>query len=211
MKLKLHHVFALVAGTMVSVVALTDAVIYALTGYRAFSEGSQHPGLHLAANLVHALAYLALLIVVVRERRRFMAANRFARVLRYVLTASLGWFVLATVVLDPIFWLGGISMDSSVGVLGGSVGSVAFLGMILSSLLLGLAVLRNNPLGIGGRILAAMVPVLGITVLLGFVASSWVHPAYLEVIINCGIALIGVGAAATSQPHQLARERHLTA
>ncbi len=211
MNFKPHHVFALVAGTMVSVVALSDAVTKGLTGHGAFDEGSQHPALILAASLVHTFTYLALLTVVVRERRRFIAANRFARVLRYVLMACLGWFVLATVVLDPIFWLGGISMDSSVGAIGGSVGSAAFLGMILSSLLLGLAVLRNNPLGIGGRILGAMAPVLGILVLLGFVANSWVHPAYLEVIINYGVALIGVGAAATYEPHRPVLEPRITA
>lgn len=68
--------------------------------------------------------------------------------------------------------------------------------MILSCLLLGIAVLRSNPLGYGGRVLGLLVPALAVTVLLGFVASDWAHPGYVDTVIYFGVALIGVRAAA---------------
>jgi hypothetical protein len=55
--------------------------------------------------------------------------------------------------------------------------------MILSSVVLGVAVLRTNPLGYGGRILGLLVVVLPTTVVLGFVAPEWAHPAYVETTI----------------------------
>lgn len=65
LKLRHQHVLALVAGTVVSVVASPDAVTCA--GYRASSEGSQHSGVVLGAHLMHTLTHLALLTVVVRD------------------------------------------------------------------------------------------------------------------------------------------------
>ena len=47
-----------------------------------------------------------------------------------------------------------------------------------------------------------LVPVLAVTVLLGFTDSDWAHPGYVETVIHFGVALIGVRAAAgtTTEP-----------
>jgi hypothetical protein len=84
--------------------------------------------------------------------------------------------------------------------------SIAFAGMILSSLVLGVAVLRTNPLGYGGRILGLLVVVLPTTVVLGFVAPEWAHPAYVETTIHLGVALLGATAAATHLQPKAATE-----
>ena len=47
--------------------------------------------------------------------------------------------------------------------------------------------------GVGARVLAAITPVLAITVLLGFLAPAWTHPGYVETLIHFGAALHGGG------------------
>ncbi len=44
-----------------------------------------------------------------------------------------------------------------------------------------------------------MIPVLLATIALGLLAPDWAHPAYLETTINVGVALLGVGGAATAE------------
>jgi hypothetical protein len=63
---------------------------------------------------------------------------------------------------------------------------------------LGLAVIRANPVGIGGRVLAWILPVTAMVVALAFLAPAYAHPGWVETVVNVGIALIGVGVVTRS-------------
>jgi len=197
MKLSRHHVVALIGATLTSGIALSDAMLHGLTGRNlVFADNSGQLGWIVTGDLVHGFTYAAMIWVLIRERGRFDLANRFVRALRFVLIASLGALTGGFVLVAPILQIAGVPVTGAFWTAWGWLASIAFAGMILSSLLLGVAVLRINPLGYGGRLLGLLVPLLGITVLLGFVAPDWAHPAYLETIINFGVALIGVGTTA---------------
>jgi hypothetical protein len=203
MTLSRHHVVALIGAALTSTIALSDAVMHGVTSRNLImSDNSGHTGWIVTGDLVHGFTYAALLWVLIRERTRFERANRFTRALRYVLIASLGVLAAGFVLVDPVLQITKVRFISPFGTAWEWMASIGFAGMILSSLLLGIAVLRNNPLGYGGRLLGLLVPVLGVSVLLGFVASDWAHPGYVETIIHFGVAMIGVRAAAdrTSKP-----------
>ena len=190
-----HHVIALIGATLTSTIALSGAVVGGVSG-RELSLPNAGSGWIVAMILVHGFTYAALSWVLIRERAQLDQANRFARAVRYVLLASLGVLALGFVLVAPVMEIAKVPPTGPVGIAWGWIASIGFAGMIISSLLLGVAVLRNNPLGYGGRLLLLLVPVLGVTVLLGFIDSHWAHPGFVETIIHFGVALIGVRAAA---------------
>ena len=200
MTLSRHHVVALIGATLTSAIALSGAVINGTTGV----EQPLNLGLGwmLAIMLVHGFTYAALSWVLIRERALLERANRFARAVHGVLLASLGVLAIGFVLVAPVMEITKTPPTGPVGIAWEWIASIGFAGMIISSLLLGVAVLRNNPLGYGGRLLLMLVPVLGVTVLLGFIDSDWAHPGYVETVIHFGVALIGVRAAAgtTTEP-----------
>lgn len=194
MHLSRHHLAALVAATGTSAIALTDAVTHGITGhYSVFSDDSGVRSAVVASGLVHGLTYVALLVVLLRERARFAASNRVARGARWIVMISLGFLALGFLTLVP--FLNPRGGDGPVATALNVLVGPAFAGMILGSLVLGLALLRSAALGVGARVLACMLPVLGVTALLGWLAPDWAHPAYLETTLNFGIALLGVGTA----------------
>jgi len=205
MNLSRHHVVALIGATFTSSIALSDAILHGLTGSNSvFSDGSGHPGWIVAGGLVHGLTYAALTWVLICECARFHRAHRLVRGLRYVLIGSLVALAAGFIVVAPIVVLAHVPPSGPLGIAWGWLASIAFAGMILSSLVLGIAVLRTNPLGYGGRVLGLLIVVLPITVALGFLAPQWAHPAGVETTIHFGVALIGATAAINrSRPHRL--------
>ena len=207
MNLSRHHVVALVCATLTSSIALSDAILHGLTGRNSiFSDGSGHPAWIVAGGVVHGLSYAALAWVLIREDPRFRQANRLSRALRYVLAGSLVALAAGFSTVAPIVVMANVPPNSPLGIAWLWLASIAFAGMILSSLLLGIAVLRTNPLGYGGRILGLLIIALPITVLLGVVAPQWAHPAYVETTIHFGVALLGATAAITHLQPQGATE-----
>jgi hypothetical protein len=207
MNLSRHHVVALIGATLTSAIALSDAILHGLTGRNSiFSDGSGHPFWIVAGGLVHGLTYGALTWVLIRERPRFHQANRVARALRYLLAGSLVALATGFIAVAPIVVMAKVPPSSPLGTAWVWLASIAFAGMILSSLLLGIAVLRTNPFGYGGRILGLLIVVVPITVVLGFVAPQWAHPAYVETTIHFGVALLGAPAAVAHLRPQRATE-----
>ena len=188
-----HHLLALAGCTLVSAIALTDAVTTARTGHNSvFADGPT--AVVVATSLVHGLTYLALLAVLVRERARFTEAGVVARASRRVLQLCLALLSVVFLAVEPVLRIGGVDpdADSAVAVGYGIVATTTLLLMFLAGSALGLALLRHNPLGLGGRILGPLLLVVLGTLALGFVAPEWSHPAYAETVINFGIALLGV-------------------
>jgi hypothetical protein len=191
-----HHTTALIGAALTSTIALSDAIMHGATGRNLLTtDGSRPAGWIVAGDLVHGLTYVALSWVLIAERDLLGRANRWVRILRHLLLASLVLLAAGFVLIDPIVRLAHLPPGGVAAAVWGGMAGIGFAGMIISCLLLGIAVLRRNPLGYGGRVLGLVVPVLVVTVLLGLAASDWAHPGYVETVIYFGLALIGVGAA----------------
>jgi hypothetical protein len=202
-----HHRTALVAAVLTSSIALFDAATSATTGhYSVFAEDSGNTVAEVASDLVHGLNYTAIAWVLIREGLRFRSYGRVVRAARTVLVASLGVLAVGFVVVVPALALTGTEPDGAAGTLWGLAATIGFFGMILATLVLGAVVIRRNLLGIGGAVLRLLLPVAALTALLGVLGSPWAHPAYVEAVINIGLALVGAGSAlAVSVRHEPAR------
>ena len=196
MNMQPHHKLALLGAAGTSAMALSDAVTHGLTGhYSVFADTSGNAPVQALGDLVHGLTYLALCVVLVREAGRFAAVNRVARGCRWVVLVSLATLASGFVLVAPVLAFTGTDAGTPSAIWGGIAG-VAFVGMILGSLVLGLALLPSRALGVGARVLALMLPVAGLTALIAWLAPGWAHPAYLETTLHFGLATLGLGAAA---------------
>jgi hypothetical protein len=205
--LAVHHKVALVPAVLTSAIALFDAATAAMTGhYSVFAEGSGNTAALLASDLVHGLNYAGLAWVLTREADRLGGYGRVVRGATRALRASLVVLCLGFVLVSPGLVLTNTELDGVAGTVWGLVASIGFFGMILSTLVLGVAVVRRNLVGIGGSVLRLLFPVAAVTILLGVIGSPWAHPAYVETVINVGLALLGAGVlvAATAR-HERAR------
>ena len=190
-----HHKLAVLGAAGVSAIALSDAVTHGLTGhYSMFADDSGNDLAIVVGDLIHAALYACLVIVLAREADRFDASNKVARLSRRVLVVAFG--ALSVCMAVPVSLMDQKSTPSDIL---GIIATIFFLAMILFSMTLGLAVLRSNPLGIGGRLLGAILPVLLFTIGVAFAAPDWAHPGYLEATINFGLALVGVRAVGVSR------------
>ena len=72
--------------------------------------------------------------------------------------------------------------------------------MLLAAPVLGLAVVRRPELRPGSLLLSAMPLILVVTIILGTLAPRLGHPAYLEVALALGIALLGYRATRPEAP-----------
>jgi hypothetical protein len=195
MTLSPHHKLALLGAAATSAIALTDAITHGVThDSSAFVDESAHPALIALVGVAHGLTYLALCAVLVREGFRFAGVNRVARGTRLVLVVSLGALSPGYALLTPFVGFTGVEHAAGYAVWEG-IATVAFAGLILGSLVLGLALLPSRALGVGASVLALMLPIAALTALVGWLAPAWAHPAYLETTLHVGIALLGVGAA----------------
>ena len=196
MNMKLHHKLALLGAAGTSAIALSDAVTHGLTGhYSVFADTSGNAPVQALGQLLHGLTYLALSLVLVREATRFAALNRVARGCRWVVLVSLATLAPGFVLVAPVLAITGLDAGTPHAIWG-VIAGVAFVAMILGSLVLGLALLPSRALGVGARVLALMLPVAGLTALIAWLASAWAHPAYLETTLHFGLATLGLGTAA---------------
>jgi len=194
MPLAPHHRWALAGAVLTSAVALTDAVSHGLTGgFSPFSEESDLTLLVVAGTVVHGLAYVAFSLVLVAEAGRFSATNRVARGSRWVVLASLAVLATGFLTVAPVATVRD-AYDGVAYTVFGIMAGLGFAGLLLGSLVMGVALLRTDALGVGARVLALLLPALGATVLLAWLTPLWAHPAYLETLTYVGLALLGVGA-----------------
>ena len=198
MGLSTHHTAALTGAVVTSAIALFDAATHGITGhFSVFADDSDRPLLVALGSLAHGLTYVALCFVLVREARQFSTVNRVAQAVRWVVIVSLALLAPGFLLVAPILTFADVTSGTAYTVWGGIAG-LAFAGMILGSLVLGIALLRTRSLGIGARVLSLMAPVLGMTLLLAWLAPAWAHPAYLETTLHFGIALLGVTTSRAS-------------
>lgn len=183
-------VLALIGAVGISTIALTDAATVALTGEPsgASQEGGVTP-LHVLSGLVHAGAYLAFAAVLRGWRAQIDGGSRFRRVVRVVLTV-----VLATLAVTMLLGTGVSLATGEVpdNALYEAVAGTAFLLMFVSSLALGISLLRRPGLRLAAWTLTGILAALGLTILLGALGSAWAHPAYVEVLASFGLAFVGL-------------------
>ncbi|WP_168627590.1 hypothetical protein [Cryobacterium sp. BB307] len=200
MRLSWYHVVALISNLALGAIAMADTVVKGTTGGSIIPLEDPATGsavlMLLVINLVHGVAYAALVFVLLKERARFAAANRFARVMRVGLIVVCAALALPFLVLQPIALLGGIPVGSGFMLeVSTWVGSPAFIGTFLFSAALGLSLIRRNPLGIGGRVLLGVLPAFLLVIALAFISPDWAHPGIAEVVAGVGLALLGAGSA----------------
>lgn len=203
------HWAALTLNLGLSAIALNDAVTHGLTGHNSAAAGtSGNSAVIVASVAVHGLAYLAIAFVLWREADAFRAANRFARGLRWTLLGVFGFMGLAMLAVET--WRPPVSDGTqSPWAVWELIGTAVLLVMVVGSCLLGFALLRTNPLGVGGRILLGVLPTVALIFVLAAVAPDWSHPGYVESVVGVGMSLLGAGAAARSPlPRNAQRSTH---
>lgn len=184
------HQIAFLAAFGIVCIALFDAVTQGVTGHNSvFADDTDIVWLAQLGNVLHGLAYTGAVAVLVMNRRRIVAVNRVA--------AAAYWPVLVAVaILGAGFLLVMPFLDlDAMPAAAGMVATPAFVVMLLGAPVLGLSLLRAPDMRPGNALLAAMVPILGLTILVGLLAPNWAHPAYLETASAFGLTLLGYQGA----------------
>lgn len=189
-----HHWIALAGAIGIFAISFTDAITQVVTGRdSAFATGEGAPALQVASDLVHGACYAALVVVLASERARFAAARVAVRVARPILLVVCAALALGFLVVSPL-----LALTGAVGGLATAyeaAGTPLLMAMILASLVIGLGTIRRNPLGLGGTVLAWLLPTVLLTVVAAILVPSVAHPFAVESVINIGIALIGARVA----------------
>ena len=190
---------ALAGAAGLSAIALNDAATFALTGqYSTASDDFGVNGFYLVSGLVHGLAYLAFAGVLRAYGPQVDGGSRFRRVVRLLLIVA--FLVLAGGMLADT---AGSAMTGEMlagNGLYGVVATVCFLIHFLGSIALGLGLLRRPGMRLPAWTLTAILPVVGLTIVLGVLGSPWAHPAYAEALVCFGIAFIGVSSGRATHP-----------
>jgi hypothetical protein len=203
-----HHWPAVVLAGINIVLLTIDRVVAIGTGKPTFVTDDSRGGTAtaLAMGVLLGVTFLALGRVVRQESVRFETARRPARLARPVLTFGLlllGVGFLAVTVLQP---LQGNEEDPALQA-SGVVAFLALTAVSVACLVVGVAVIGHNPLGIGGVVLSALGPAMVATGLLAVVAPALASPVYCTMVVLGGTALLGVGAKPVAPS---ARARALT-
>ncbi|MBX6748651.1 MAG: hypothetical protein IRY85_03105 [Micromonosporaceae bacterium] len=196
-----HHMVAVSAAAVLTLAVLVDAVVIGVTGQNTFVTDDEAGPMAaaIAFTIFQALTYASLCWVLVAEAGQFAGANKAARITRRTLLAGFALLTFGTLVLNPLLRL--LSIEE--GPLYDVSGLLALLALVLtygSALVLGLALLRTNPLGIGGRVLALIGPAIALIVVVGMVAPAWASPVWATITAVVGTALLGVKAVPARRP-----------
>ena len=201
--MRTHHAVAVPLTALIAALLVVDTVVLAVTGERTVVTDDEKGGLAATLGMAVLLgaAVLACCVVVAREKARFDVAGRVARATRRPLLLGLGMLAAGSGVVHPLELALDVE-DGPVAVVSGLLAGLSLLLVFVPLLVLGLATLRHNPFGVGARVLAALGPVVVLTVLLGGVAPAVAAPVLLTGLALVGTSLIGVRTteAAATQP-----------
>jgi len=193
--MKKHHIVAGAMAGLCVLALLVDTAVVAATGERTFvtDDAKGDTWLSVASSLWLGATFASLAWVAAREGDRFAQGSRVVRVAGRVLLVGLVALAVGAGAVQPTLTAAGVdegpAYDAS-----GLVAFLAISSVILSALVLGLAVVRRNPLGLGGRVLGLLLPAVGLTVLLAAVAPDLASPVFCTMVVLGGVALVGVRA-----------------
>jgi hypothetical protein len=189
---------ALAAATMLSGVAVYDAIHAGLTGRPSgFSDEYGLTPMMIIGGLVHGVVYTALVAILVVHRERIDTGSAVRRWIRRLLVLDLGLMAVTFLIGSPFL----PAMErAGWGGVASAIGGTSFLLMFVLSVGLGLASLRAPELRAAALVLIAIVPLIGLTIGLGALDSGFAHPAYPEAAAYVGLALLGHRAAPARTP-----------
>ena len=199
---------AITAAAIFSAVSLYDAVHHGVTGRgSAFSDEYGMTWATVAGSILSALSFIALAVILVIERGRMDSDSRLRRWVRRLLAVDLALLAAVFGIGIPLMGaLGRGRLDAAVG----GVAGVAFAAMFVLAVGLGLSLVRIRELRPSALLLLAVVPAIGLTIILQAMGSAFAHPAYAETAVYLGIALLGrrpqIGAAAPNPRRSEARQ-----
>lgn len=193
-----HHIVALTAAGILSASVVADTMVFAATGERTFVTDDAHGNevTAIAMSLAIGLTLAALFVVVRNEGARFATARRPARFVRRPMEVALAALAVGFVAVSPLLRMIGLDSGPLYDV-SGLLAVLLLTALFVAALVLGLAVIGRNPIGIGGTVLSLVGPVIALTVALAFVAPDAASPVFTTVVVLLGIALIGVRAEST--------------
>jgi hypothetical protein len=184
------HQVAFFAALGIAGIALFDAATHGVTGHDSvFADDTDIVWLAQVGNVLHGLAYAAAVGVLVMNRRRIVVVNRVAAAAYWPVLVAVAMLGTGFLLVMPFLNLDAMPVAAEI------VATAAFAVMLLGAPVLGLALLRAPDMFPGNALLAAMVPVLGLTILIGLLAPNWAHPAYLETASAFGLSLLGYRGA----------------
>lgn len=176
---------ALLGAGGISAIALFDAATHGITGeYSAFAEGGEGwPPV--VGSLVHGLGYLVLTACLILRAEEIDSGSRAVRWFRRLTAVAMG-------ILGTLFLVGTVVPNLMDGEASGMVGSTAFLAMFLFGTALGISLLATGRRTPATWALIGILAAFCLMVVLGFVAPTWLHPAYPETAVHFGVALLAL-------------------
>ncbi len=194
--MKPYHVTAIIPTAALAVLIAYDAVSRATTGDPTWvtddALGSDVSAV--ALSIVLGAAFGAGALVLLAEKALFTGAGPFLRGVRMFSIVALTVTAVGQAVLHPIEKAAGADPESTYAAVSALVGMLCLGVAFVCAFILGLASLRGNRLGLGGRVLAAIGPVLLGTVALAFIAPTLASPVFCTLTVLLGFATVGVGA-----------------
>ena len=189
---------AVAAAITLSGVALWDAIHTGLTGRPSgFSDAYGMTPMMIIGEMVHGLTYVALLAVLVVQRRHIDSGSAVRRWIRRLLVVDFGLF--ATMFLIGTPFLPAIER-AGWGDASSTIGGISFLLMFVLAVALGLASVRTPQLRAAALVLISTVPLIGLAIALGALGTGFGHPAYPEAAVYLGVALLGYRMDPASKP-----------
>lgn len=188
--MRLLPIAALVGATVMSTIALTDA-IWAANLPGTPSPWSAEAGTDFMLRGVgfgHAVPYLLLAAVLIQAGPVIDVGRRFVAVVRWILIVGFALFGILfgwNAIVDP---------HGEASELVSLISTGAFIVTLLVPIVLGFALIRRRELRLSVLFLIAPVLLFPLTLLLGMI-STWGHPAYLETAVNFGVALLALTVA----------------
>jgi len=186
--------FALFGASLLSFIALQDAITHGITGH--YSRASDNYGttwIWLAANLAHGVAYLSIVVILFAEAHRIDTGSRIRKALRWLLIASFVPLAVEFTLVVAVMFAMDADLDSPPGwVAALEILLIGFVVQFPAALALGFAIRKVPGMKLASRVLIGILAAAAFTAVLAVVAKDFAHPAYLEATVMFGIALLGV-------------------
>jgi hypothetical protein len=189
-----HHRLALAFVLPLLVALAADSVYRGVTGDPTFvtDDAVGPPVLAALVNLTLAGALGAIYLSLRAAAPSFVLVGKAARGARKVLLISTPalavGFLLSGVFLIPLGIRSGAVYDAV-----GIVATVFLLTSFVAGVLIGLTQLRQNLLGLGGRLLTLIIPAALVTGVLAVVAPVLASPVFMFGTLMVGLATVGAG------------------
>lgn len=191
-----HHLVAVPLAAAVAALLVVDTVVVASTGERTVvtDDALGTPVTRALVGVLLAATVLACLAVVLRERALFEGAPRAARLARRPLLVGLAMLAVGGTLLRLLRQALGLADDGPLTAVSDALAGLALLLVFVPLLVVGLTTLRRNVFGLGGQVLAAIGPVVVLTVALAALAPDVASPVIVTGVALVGTSLLGVRA-----------------